>query len=563
MATVPIGYGDGWRRALTNNCDVLIRGRRHPLVGTVSMDNVTVALGAGHRRRTVGDEVVLIGAQGEERILAEEVARRLDTINYEVTCALLPRVRRRARAGEPGLDRRRRGARRAARAARCATSTSRWRATPRRPRARAGGRAARAGVPALGGVRRLARDRPAQAVASTTSRRSRATRSRRTCAERDFTVNAMAPGPASRRRRARSTRSAAAPTSRPRTLRVLGPEAYERDPLRAAAPGALRRRARLRARPETERLTAAAAPRVTEAAGRARVRGAAPARRRAERARRACSSRTGSACCDAVLPELDRPPRRGAEPLPPPRRLRPHARGAGAADRARGATGRAVRRRRSAPERVLRRAARATSSRAGRRCASARSCTTSASRPPATCATDGRVTFMGHDAARRGDGARRSAGGCARASACAASSRRLTRHHLVLGFLVHERPLDRARGLPLPARARSPVEVEVTLLSLRRPARHPRAKNADEAIAAHLELAARADDARRSTGARSGPPRGAGARRRAGGRARHRARARAGPAARASSRRPPTPARRRHGEQAIDLARPCARIRAR
>ncbi len=45
VATVPVGYGDGWRRALTNNCDVLIGGRRHPLVGTVSMDNVTVALG--------------------------------------------------------------------------------------------------------------------------------------------------------------------------------------------------------------------------------------------------------------------------------------------------------------------------------------------------------------------------------------------------------------------------------------------------------------------------------------------------------------------------------------
>ena len=94
VATVPIGYGDGWRRALTNNCDVLIRGRRHPLVGTVSMDNVTVALGPD-TDVAVGDEVVLIGAQGEERILAEEVARRLDTINYEVTCALTPRVRRR------------------------------------------------------------------------------------------------------------------------------------------------------------------------------------------------------------------------------------------------------------------------------------------------------------------------------------------------------------------------------------------------------------------------------------------------------------------------------------
>ena len=93
VATVPIGYGDGWRRALTNNCDVLIGGRRHPLAGTVSMDNVTVALGPETDVR-VGDEVVLIGAQGEERILAEEVARRLDTINYEVTRALTPRVRR-------------------------------------------------------------------------------------------------------------------------------------------------------------------------------------------------------------------------------------------------------------------------------------------------------------------------------------------------------------------------------------------------------------------------------------------------------------------------------------
>ena len=47
IATVPIGYGDGVRRALTNNADVLVGGRRFPLVGTVSMDNVTVDLGAG------------------------------------------------------------------------------------------------------------------------------------------------------------------------------------------------------------------------------------------------------------------------------------------------------------------------------------------------------------------------------------------------------------------------------------------------------------------------------------------------------------------------------------
>ena len=93
VATVPIGYGDGWRRGLSGDCDVLIGGRRRPLAGTVSMDNVTIDLG-GDTDVSVGDEVVLIGRQGGERILAEEVARRLGTINYEVTTGLTPRVRR-------------------------------------------------------------------------------------------------------------------------------------------------------------------------------------------------------------------------------------------------------------------------------------------------------------------------------------------------------------------------------------------------------------------------------------------------------------------------------------
>jgi len=93
VATVPVGYGDGWRRGLTNDCDVLIRGRRHPLVGTVSMDNVTVDLGADTDVE-VGDTAVLIGEQDGERILCEEVARRLHTINYEVTCGLTQRVPR-------------------------------------------------------------------------------------------------------------------------------------------------------------------------------------------------------------------------------------------------------------------------------------------------------------------------------------------------------------------------------------------------------------------------------------------------------------------------------------
>jgi alanine racemase len=92
-ATVPIGYGDGVRRALTNDLDVLVRGARRPLVGTVSMDNITLDVGSPPAA-AVGDPAVLIGAQGGERIAVEELARRLDTINYEITCGLLPRVPR-------------------------------------------------------------------------------------------------------------------------------------------------------------------------------------------------------------------------------------------------------------------------------------------------------------------------------------------------------------------------------------------------------------------------------------------------------------------------------------
>ena len=88
LATLPIGYGDGVRRGLTNNADVLIAGTRFPLAGTVSMDNITVDVGGA--AVAVGDEAVLIG----DGISAEEVARRLGTINYEVTCGISRRVPR-------------------------------------------------------------------------------------------------------------------------------------------------------------------------------------------------------------------------------------------------------------------------------------------------------------------------------------------------------------------------------------------------------------------------------------------------------------------------------------
>ncbi|MFZ0386567.1 MAG: alanine racemase [Solirubrobacteraceae bacterium] len=93
LATIPIGYGDGINRALTNNCDVLIGGRRYPLAGTVSMDNVTVDLGP-EPAATVGDQVIVIGRSQNERQTAEDVSRRLQTIAYEVICGISGRVTR-------------------------------------------------------------------------------------------------------------------------------------------------------------------------------------------------------------------------------------------------------------------------------------------------------------------------------------------------------------------------------------------------------------------------------------------------------------------------------------
>ena len=94
IGTVPIGYADGVRRGLTHSgLTVAIEGRRHPLVGTVSMDNVTVDLGpdAAAARALRGAGVTLLGGPGPS---AEDWARRLETINYEVTCGISARVPR-------------------------------------------------------------------------------------------------------------------------------------------------------------------------------------------------------------------------------------------------------------------------------------------------------------------------------------------------------------------------------------------------------------------------------------------------------------------------------------
>lgn len=91
IGTVSVGYADGMRRILGNQ--VLIRGRRVPVVGRVCMDYIMVQLDEVPEAK-VGDEVVLIGSQGEARLSAEDVAASWGTINYEVTCAIGPRVPR-------------------------------------------------------------------------------------------------------------------------------------------------------------------------------------------------------------------------------------------------------------------------------------------------------------------------------------------------------------------------------------------------------------------------------------------------------------------------------------
>jgi alanine racemase len=91
IGTVPVGYADGFRRLPGNH--VLVGGKRVPVVGRVCMDQIMVQLDNVPGAKA-GDEVVLIGQQGEEKLSAEDVAASWGTINYEVTCAIGPRVPR-------------------------------------------------------------------------------------------------------------------------------------------------------------------------------------------------------------------------------------------------------------------------------------------------------------------------------------------------------------------------------------------------------------------------------------------------------------------------------------
>ena len=93
IATLPIGYADGYGRILSNKAKVLVRGERAPVVGKVTMDQTMIDV--GHIEGvTLGDEVVLIGKQGEAEIRCEELARLAGTIPYEIVCSISSRVPR-------------------------------------------------------------------------------------------------------------------------------------------------------------------------------------------------------------------------------------------------------------------------------------------------------------------------------------------------------------------------------------------------------------------------------------------------------------------------------------
>lgn len=87
IATLPVGYDDGYFRSLSNKGSVLIRGKRAPVVGRVSMNMITVDV-TGIPDAEADDEAVLLGSQGDERITGEEIARLCGTISYEVFCAI-------------------------------------------------------------------------------------------------------------------------------------------------------------------------------------------------------------------------------------------------------------------------------------------------------------------------------------------------------------------------------------------------------------------------------------------------------------------------------------------
>lgn len=99
IATLPVGYADGYNRLLSNRGEVIVRGRRAPVVGRVSMDLVTIDV-TDIPEVSPGDEVVLLGTQRGETITPEEIASKIGTISWEVFCSISARVPRVYRDGD-------------------------------------------------------------------------------------------------------------------------------------------------------------------------------------------------------------------------------------------------------------------------------------------------------------------------------------------------------------------------------------------------------------------------------------------------------------------------------
>lgn len=93
IGVLPVGYADGYPRLLSNRASVLVKGRRAPVAGMVCMDLMMIDVTAIPEAK-VGDEVILLGRQGREEILAEELGRLAETISYEIFCRVSPRVTR-------------------------------------------------------------------------------------------------------------------------------------------------------------------------------------------------------------------------------------------------------------------------------------------------------------------------------------------------------------------------------------------------------------------------------------------------------------------------------------
>lgn len=93
LVTVPVGYGDGYPRGMTGKAEVLVRGRRCPVVGAICMDQLMVDIGPEGTAYN-GDEVVLVGAQGGDRVSVEDLARWQGTIPYEILTGIADRVPR-------------------------------------------------------------------------------------------------------------------------------------------------------------------------------------------------------------------------------------------------------------------------------------------------------------------------------------------------------------------------------------------------------------------------------------------------------------------------------------